>query len=398
MIYFQNIRGLLARLGAGTIGTSRGVFRSISRSSMLLAWVLIIVVILVGTLSYNYFEQWTFLESLYATIITLTTVGYGDLSPTTTGGRVFSIFFTLAAIGIAGYAISTVAAFVIEREERRSRRLSLKRRMKQINDLENHIILCGGGYIGKRTAREFYNHDVPFVILEPDEDKLRWTLLYLHDDYVSRKKRQFLDLMYDEHDTSEFEAMDVADLAEELGVLYIQEDATVDRTLIRAGIQRAHGLVVANDDDKTNLFVVLGARQLARRLNNTGLRIVTRVVDEESFGKLQAAGADRVLLPNVLGGMQLASHMINPEVAAFWDHVLSNDEELVRVFDLQLKDFPELAGQTVADLGKQHDLTVIVIKREGRYLRGSDLETALEAEDVLIVLGDPHIRARAKAN
>ena len=160
---------------------------------MLLAWVLITVVILIGTLSYNYFEEWTFFESLYATIITLTTVGYGDLSPTTTGGRIFSIFFTLAAIGIAGYAISTVAAFVIEREEKRIRRLSLKRRMKQINDLVDHIILCGGGYIGKRTAKELYNHNVPFVIVEPDEDKLRWTLLYLHEDYVSRKKRQFLE-------------------------------------------------------------------------------------------------------------------------------------------------------------------------------------------------------------
>ena len=356
---------------------------------MLYAWVLIIALIAVGTVSYVFFEQWTILEALYATIITMTTVGYGDLSPTTTGGRIFAIFFTLVAIGIAGYAISTVAAFVIEREEKRGKRLALRRRMKQITTLENHIILCGGGYVGKRVAREFYRNRVPFVILEADEDVLRWTLLYLHDDYVSRKKQQIFDLKYDDHDTADFEMMNVIDLAEELGALYLQEDATLDRTLIRAGIERARGLVVATNDDKNNLFVVLGARQLANRLGNPNLRIITRVVEEESMTKLLAAGADKVLIPNVVGGIQMASHMLNPELGAFWDHALLSDEQLVRFFDLYIKDNLDLVGQTVADLRRQHQLTVLVIKRDGEYLNNPTLEMPVEPDDILIVMGRP---------
>lgn len=364
---------------------------------MLYAIVLIAVLIIVGTLSYNFLEGWTLLEALYATIITLTTVGYGDLSPQTTNGRIFAIFFTLIAIGMAGYAISTVAAFVIEREQKRVKRLIRERKMKRIADLSDHIILCGGGYIGKRVANEFYRNQVPFVIVEENEDLLRWTLLYLHQDYVTRKIQQFRELSYTEYDTTEYELKDVAELAEEVGVLYLQEDSTTDRTLIRAGVERARGLVVAMDDDKQNLFVVLGARQLAKHMNNPQLRIIARVVDEENKSKLLAAGADKALSLNVIGGFQIASHMLNPELGAFWDHMLYGDEQMLRFTDLYIKDDPKLVGQTVDDIKRHRDQLVVAIKRDGHYYYTPDPETLLEQDDILIVLGTPTAQKKVAA-
>ena len=364
---------------------------------MLYALILINTLIVIGTLSYTFLEGWTLLEALYATIITLTTVGYGDFSPQTTSGRVFAIFFTLIAIGGAGYAISTVAAFVIEREQKRVKRLIRERKMKRIADLSEHIILCGGGYIGKRVASEFYRNQIPFVIVEENEALLRWTLLYLHQDYVSKKIRQFREMSYTEYDTSEYELKDVAELAEEVGVLYLQEDPTVDRTIIRAGIERARGLVVAMDDDKKNLFVVLGARQLAKHMNNSQMRIVARVVDEENKSKLLAAGADKALSLNVIGGFQIASHMLNPELGAFWDHMLYGDEQMLRFTELYVRDNPELVGQTVDDIKRQRDKLVVAIKRDGHYYYTPEPGTVLEQDDILIVLGTSIAQKKAAA-
>jgi voltage-gated potassium channel len=154
--------------------------QQIRRSSLLPLLLPFLALIALGALVYARLEGWTFLDSLYATIITMTTVGYGDVAPRTVAGRTFAIFFTLFAIGLAGYALSTAAAIVFEGHQAKMALKRLENRMNKIAALSNHIIVCGGGILANRAASEFSRRNVPFVMIEADEAKLKQTLLWLH--------------------------------------------------------------------------------------------------------------------------------------------------------------------------------------------------------------------------
>ena len=161
--------------------------KQLHRSSLLPLLIPFSLLILIGTVVYSILEGWTLFDSLYATIITITTVGYGDLSPQSQSGRIFAIFFTLFAIGLAGYAISSVAAVLFETQQKNREKRIFERRMNEISKLSNHIIVCGGSIIGNRAAGEFKRRQIPFVIIEPDEAKLKQALLWMHDSYVDKR-------------------------------------------------------------------------------------------------------------------------------------------------------------------------------------------------------------------
>lgn len=385
VIFFQRIFAIIERLKKSTFS------RAFAKSNLGYAGLSLLVLVVLGTTGFHLLEGWPLLDALYATIITLTTVGYGDLSPQTAGGRIFAIFFTLGAVGIAGYAISIAAVFFFEWELKRLRRVAEKQKMKQISELKDHIIICGSGPVGKRVANEFHKNQTPFILVDPKEESLRWAMLFLHDDYVSKRMRQFRELDFETYDTSREESQTLAELAEATGVLYLQEEPTQDRTLIRAGINRAKGVITVLEDDKENLFVVISARRLAQRLGNEKLRIISRVVEEENFSKLYAAGADKVASPYVVGGFQIASNMLNPELGAFWDDMLyrpNDGREVIRFMDLPITEQTQLAGQTVAE-AKLRAKMVVALKRNGQFELAPADNTRLELGDVLIVLGSP---------
>lgn len=344
-----------------------------------------LLLVAIGTVVYSALEGWTLLDALYATIITMTTVGYGDLSPQTPGGRVFAIFFTLAAIGLASYVISALAAFVIEQSLAKRERKLQERRMNQIQALNDHVIICGGSVIGHRTANELMRRQIPFVLIEPDEETLRWALLWLHEGYVGKRMAIWREL--EDVDVATEEGKTVAELADEVDILYLMEDPTQETALRHAGIERAKGVITVMNDDRDNMAIILSARDMANRLGNPGLRIITRVVDEWNLRRLSLAGADEVISPNLRGGYILASQMLDPVLTEFWDQMMRSDEQLVRFSDISLAEHPTLLGKTVADLRTETEQMAVAIKRDGEFIYAPALDTVLQPDDSVIVLG-----------
>ncbi|MEA3328350.1 MAG: NAD-binding protein [Candidatus Omnitrophota bacterium] len=304
-------------------------------------------VILSGIMGYMLIERWTFIDAAYMTIITLTSVGFGEIHPLSTIGRVFTIFLILGGVGALFYGISVIAAFIIEG----GLRDLLKRRTmdKLISNLNDHYIICGAKETGRFAVDEFVNTGNKFVIVEPDVKEI--------------KKIDNLDKLS-----------------------YLEEDPTKDEVLLRAGIKKAKGLVSALSTDKDNLFVVLSAREL-----NPDLRIVAQAVEQESEPKLLKAGANCVVLPNFIGGLRMASEMIRPTVVSFLDVMVRGRDITLRVEEAGILPGSPFVGQTLGEVEvpKRTGLIVVAIKdsQNGRYCYNPGAAARIKQGDILIVLG-----------
>ena len=309
------------------------------------ALLMLMAVVVTGTLGYYLFFDFSAVDALYMTVITLSTVGYGEVGSLDTGGRLFTVALIVCSLGVVGYSFSSLAAFLMEGE---LNRIIRGRRMdKRIAGLSGHVILCGGGHTGSAIAEEFVKTEKRFVIVEKDEGT-------------------------------------VADLHELGDVLYVQGDATDDDTLRLAGIERAAGLISSMGEDRDNVFVVLSARAL-----NPKLRIVARVIENENAPKLRKAGADEIVSSDAIGGMRMASLMVRPSVVSFLDHMLRMKGAL-RMEEVALDSSSSLADKTLAqaELGRRTGLLVVAIKHvEGEYDFNPGGDTRLDAGDVLIVMG-----------
>ncbi len=315
-------------------------------SRIVVAVLLIISISVVGTVGYAMIEGWPPLDAFYMTIITLTTVGFGETHTLSRMGRMFTIALILSSMGAAGYAISTIASFLIEGHL--NDMMEIRRMKRQIANLKNHIILCGGGRTGKHIVSELHKTHTPFVVIE------------LSDTILTDLK-------------------DIGDIA------YLQADATDDDTLLEAGIERARGLIAALGDDKDNVFIVLSARAL-----NPDLHIIARVNEEENEEKLRKAGANQIVSPNAIGGMRMASMMVRPHVVAFLDEMMRVTGQTFRFEEVSLQNAPQLCNMTLAqaDIGRKTGLLVVAIKSEnGKLQFNPGGRTVLHRGDTLIVLG-----------
>lgn len=336
---------------------------------VLRAFILFMLVAVVGTIGFRQFEGWDISDSLYATVITMTTIGYGDFSPTTPEGRVFTIFLSLFAIGIGGYAVTSLASFVIEGNFHRF--IQGKKVDKQIVQMKDHYILCGAGHIGKQIAVEFYRSQVPFVVIEHSADGLE-------------------------------------ELLREIEIPYVQGDATQDETLLLAGVERAQGLVAALSDDKDNVFVVLSARSL-----NTNLRIIAKTSEEKNRKKLIKAGADSLVSPNAVSGRRMVSEMLHSEVVTLLDEMLRAEQQTGQTLRLEelhvnhikvpaLVERLEQDNLTITDIGQRTELMVVAVKRHQQqagnggdpYIYTPRGNTPLHRGDVLLVIATPQQRLK----
>ncbi|MGD9117206.1 MAG: potassium channel protein [Dehalococcoidia bacterium] len=308
---------------------------------LLFALYAFIIIVAIGVIGYMIIEDWSFLDALYMTITTITTVGFKEVYPLSDAGRIFSICLIIGGVGGALYILTTIMGSFIEAQFDLGRR-----RMKnKIAKLKEHFILCGYGRVGEEIALTFSEEGVPFVIISNNE----------------------------EHVAS----------AEKEGYLAIFGDATDDDVLKEAGIERARGLVAAVGSDSDNTFITLSAREL-----HPDLFIETRASNPESEGKLRRAGADRIISPHAIGGRRMAMLAMRPAVVEFIDTVTTG-----RGRDMQLETIDVVVGSSLVDqtMGQARSkvgITVLAVRKaNGTLIPNPPDEDIIEEGDRLIVIG-----------
>ena len=326
------------------------------RNRLLGAAVAALLIICVGSAGYYTLGagRWSLTDCVYMTVISITTVGYGEVLQdfrSVAYARFFTIFLVIAGTAVSIYFISVLTTYLVEGEffhVRRGRKMK-----KRIESLRDHVIVCGAGRTGANIVSELVAAHRPFLVIEHDPEELRRC----------------------QH------------ACEEDSFPHIIDDATDDAVLIEAGIERAAGVVAALADDRDNLFVVITARGL-----NGKLRIVSKGVDPRAVEKLRVAGADTVVSVNHIGGFRMAAEMIRPNVVGFLDTMMSARDQKLRFEEITIPAGSELAGQALAqtDIRRERNLLIIAASRSGSdeftYSPGPNYQLAEGM--TLIVLGE----------
>jgi len=308
-------------------------------------FVLPVSLVLLGTVGYMFIEDWTLLDSFYMTLITVATVGYGEIHDLSTAGRVFTSFLIIAGVLIIAYCIQTFVMYMLQKNIFGA---FWRRAMdRQIEKLKNHIILCGYGKIGRHVAEEFLDSKIPFVLIDNDianEEGLR-----------------------------------------EKGVLFLNGEGADETILKEAGIERAKALVAVVGSDADNMFITMTARGLAPKL-----QIVARAEEAANKGKLLRAGADKVVLPYEMGGRRIAAQVLHPTVANFLETVMSSGSIELRMAEITVGPNSMLEGKALheADIRNRTGSVILAIKKEdGRLVNNPPSDSRVKSGDMLICLG-----------
>ncbi len=316
----------------------------VTRRRLIYAIIAIIFMLTLGSIGFKYFEDITWNESFYAAMQTVTTVGYGDLAPTTSGGKTFTTFFMLFGVGTVLYALTVLAQAVIQTEIVAV--LGNRRKMREMEKLTDHFIVCGAGRVGRRIVAALQKEEIPFVLIERDEER------------VSKIKDS---LTY-----------------------YIVGDATSEENLIRASVTGARGIATCLADDAANVYVVLTARDL-----NRDLHIVARAVEEQAEPKLIRAGANRVVAPTIIGSQSMARALIKPAIADFMDSIVAENLDLV-FEEVAVERDSDYNGKQLKETNISTELNLLVVamrRRNGSMIFNPSADTIIEKGDLLIVIG-----------
>ncbi len=308
---------------------------------------LLLFLLAIGTVGYHVIEKWNWVDCLYMTIITISTVGYREIGPLSPGGKFFTMGLILYSVIMVAYIVGYFTKFLVESEIFLF--FGRKKLERQIQGLNDHTIICGFGRIGSFICHELNQSQRPFVIIENDPEIIQ-----------------------------EIEAY---------GYLFIRGDATSDDTLIRAGIRRAKALVTSVETDANNLFITLTARGL-----NPNLFILSRAGDESTEKKLLLAGASKVVSPYKMGALRMANILLRPAVVDFAETVFQKRGLNLRIEEFPLRHDASLIGTTLKDsrFREHFGIIVVAIKRPSEeMLFNPSPEETLHAGDTLIVLGKP---------
>ncbi|MBA2340998.1 MAG: potassium channel protein [Pyrinomonadaceae bacterium] len=328
-------------------------FARSSRVALGRALVALVVLIALGTIGFHLIEGWTILESLYMAVLTITTVGYGEVRPLSVRGRIFDIFFMLVGVSTAAYALSSMVQTFVRSELVST--LGERRRQREMNKLNDHFIICGAGRVGSRIIREMQRGDNLFVVIESNPQKVA-----AFDD-------------------------------EKAPVPILVRDATLESTLQEAGVERARGLAACLPDDADNLYVVLTARDL-----NPNLHIVARAIEEQAEPKLIRAGANRVVAPTIIGSHRMAQALMKPAVADFIDSIAAENLDL-RFEEVELARASPYVNQTLRSTNIRSELDIVIVairRRGGEMIFNPAGEMMMLEGDLLVAIGRAEALAR----
>jgi len=317
------------------------------RSKIYVALLLVIVVLLFGILGYRFISDYSWIDALYMTIITVTTVGFSEVRPMGPEGKIFTVLLILTSVFTVGFAISVITEYILSRNSLQI--LKKKRVKKTIDSLSDHVVVCGFGRNGMQASERLKAYKKPFVIIEREKEVIE---------------------RYDDE------------------VLFIEGDANDDEVLLSAGIDRAQFLLTALPDDAANLFVVLSARQL-----NKNLFIISRASLVNSQKKLLLAGADKVIMPDKIGGDHMASLVVMPDLITFMDKLSMEGEHTTNLEEVAIEDFAdqvECNSLRDLDLRRKTGCTIIgYIAPDGEYIINPEADLKLQPKSKVIVLGRP---------
>ncbi|MEN3322602.1 potassium channel protein [Mariniflexile soesokkakense] len=318
------------------------------RTKIYTAIFFLVVILLIGIVGYKFISDYSWIDAVYMTVITLTTVGFGEVVPLDYNSKIFTIFLILASVIIMGYALSIITEYILSKNNLEE--LKYKKMQKEINSFKNHVVICGYGRNGKQAASKLLAHKKAFVVIEKSKDM---------------EERLQLD-----------------------NVHYVIGNANEDEVLMQAGIDRASNFISALPNDADNLFVVLSTRQINKNIN-----IISRASNESSYNKLKFAGANNVILPDKIGGDHMASLVVVPGLMEFLDNLSIVGKSNINVEEVAVeKLFNKQKITTIKDLDlrKKTGCTIIGYKDEnGEYIVNPEAELQLAPNSKIIVLGRP---------
>jgi voltage-gated potassium channel len=290
-----------------------------------------------------------FLDALYMTIITMTTVGFGEIHPLNEQEKIFTILLILISIVVYAYSVTALSEYLVN--GKLLQLLKLRKVQQKIQNLKNHTIVCGYGRNGKQAVIKLKNFNMPCVVIEKDKA------------LIEQLERD--------------------------NILFIEGDATQDESIQKAAIHNAKSLITALASDADNLFVVLSARQL-----NKDMIIISRASNESSINKLKIAGANNIIMPDKIGGMHMASLVVTPDLVEFVERLTILDEGSTNLEEIPVNGLhTEFLNKTIRDLDlrRKTGCSVIGFKTPANeYIVNPESDTKLTKDSNLIVLGRPN--------
>ena len=305
----------------------------------------ILLMVIFGAVGFHYLEDLNWRESFYLSTATVTTVGYGDIVPRSENGQLFTAVFMLVGVGTVLYALSVLAQAFIQSELLAA--VGDRRKTKEMEKLKDHYIVCGAGRVGKKIIGSLRRENTPFVVIERNEEKAT---------HFELGKKEFV----------------------------LNADATLDENLREAGVERAKGLVTCLENDASNVYVVLTARNL-----NKNLHIVSRAVEEEAEPKLIQAGANRVVSPLIIGSMSMSRALLKPAIADFMESIVAEHLDLV-FEEILIGNESSYAGKMLKDTDISNKLNLLVVairQTDGEMKFNPSATTKILSGDLLIVVG-----------